>query len=87
MNLGDYLRRAGWTDADLAERVGCSRPYVTAIRNGTKSASPAFRRDAAVVLARELDVDADQIRVRSFGPEPAPRHSVFGQAKERERSS
>jgi transcriptional regulator with XRE-family HTH domain len=63
--LAVLLKNVGWSDGDLARRVGCSRQLIERIRAGRITASPRARREIAVVLGREgvMDVDGPPLAV------------------------
>jgi transcriptional regulator with XRE-family HTH domain len=76
--LREVRHLAGITLGELAQRVGVTRPYASNIESGRERPSPRFVRDASVILAIELGIDAAEVRAEVFGEkleptrEPAP---------------
>ena len=48
--IGYYLDELGWTQSDLARKIGCSYVKVNEITNGRRGISPAFAIDLERVL-------------------------------------
>ena len=71
-----WLREIGWSDGALADRVGVSRSLISHVRLGRRPATPELRRDIPLVIAKEIGVDADQLRVAIWGREPEPRRTA-----------
>ena len=56
-NVSRYRRRAGLTQAQLAEKAGCSSAYISSVECGTKTLSTA----AALSFAEALDISCDAL--------------------------
>ncbi|MFI5865819.1 Scr1 family TA system antitoxin-like transcriptional regulator [Streptomyces sp. NPDC051546] len=68
---GDRLRRLreaqGWTQEDLAERMGCSSQHISAVETARKPPTPRFSRKADVVFgtaetAESFERESQQIK-------------------------
>lgn len=57
----------GYSQTDLARRVGLSRPYLSQLESGTRSPSLGL----AERLARALDITVDELLVLLRGSPPA----------------
>jgi putative transcriptional regulator len=56
-NLRDHRTRQGWTQADLAERVGVSRKTINTIENGVFTPSVVI----ALRIARAFDMPVEAL--------------------------
>lgn len=71
MNFEDFGRRVrkrrtelGWTQGELAERIGTSLSFVGHIERGTRKAS----LDTLVALANTLEISTDELLLDSLEP-------------------
>ena len=56
-NIKILRKQKGWTQIDLAEKMGCTQGIITAYENGHKSPSV----DKITTLAKLLDVTVDEL--------------------------
>jgi transcriptional regulator with XRE-family HTH domain len=67
MNIKNYRKQKGWTQVDLAQRLGCSQAMITAYERGSKK--PAA--DKLTNIAQALGVTIDQLFSNSTKPSQA----------------
>lgn len=48
----EALRREGWSDAAIANAIGCSQPTITRIRNGRSDPRESLSREIQKLLAK-----------------------------------
>jgi transcriptional regulator with XRE-family HTH domain len=65
--IRDARKQAGLTQADLAERLQTSPPYVSSFENGKTNMTIGQLGAIADALGAELNIE---LVVRDFGPEP-----------------
>jgi len=61
--LIEDLRSAGWTQAQIADRAGCSQPTISELASGvTGKRGPSFRIAAAIVALHQEVCSGTAIR-------------------------
>ena len=59
MSIGEHLKsiriQKGMTQAELADRIGVSRPFLCQIERGTKALSVPLAKEIAVVLRCDIE--------------------------------
>lgn len=78
LTIGELRKRAGLTQADLADRVGITRPYLSQLENGERNLSANLHRrivdalsiDPTTIVEPDTPMSDQQIVLMAFEKMP-----------------
>lgn len=84
--FGDVVRERrlarGWTQQQLAERIGVTTPYISMIEGKKRGQEPGH--DVLVGLAREFDTTIEELRAAAIGDAEFPLEDLLARGLEPE---
>lgn len=81
MKLGDWIKNAGLTHEELAQRVGCDTSTIT--RLIPRAGKSQLRRPSFELVARIKDVTGGEVTANDFLPEADDQQTVKPEAAPR----